>query len=117
MEKDKTISATEPKARGGKREGAGRKKGSKDQVSIKNLLESLYSKTNGKHYEDLLIADFLDARERKDQQLIMKYHQLILQKVMTSLNRIEVTEGEDVIAAKKLAFADALSKLTQVIKD
>lgn len=94
----------------------GRKKGSKDQVSIKNLLESLYSKTNGKHYEDLLIADFLDARERKDQQLIMKYHQLILQKVMTSLNKIEVTESADAVEAKKLAFADALTKLTSAMK-
>lgn len=114
MEKEKEQPKTG--ARGGKREGAGRKKGSKDQVNIQNLLASLYDKTGGKHYEDVLIADFLEARDRQDHQLIMKYHQLILQKVMTSLNKIEVTESADAVEAKKLAFADALSKLTTAMK-
>lgn len=115
MEKENDIAKT-PGKRGGRREGSGRKKGSKDQVTIKSLLEGLYTKTNGQHYEDILIADFLAARQNKDQQLIIKYHQLILQKVMSSLAKIEVTDTADAVAAKKLAFEEALNKLTTAIK-
>jgi hypothetical protein len=35
---------------------------------------------------------------------------------MNSLAKIEVTEGEDAIEAKKQAFAEALAKLTGVNK-
>ena len=99
---------------GGKRTGAGRPKGAKDQVSIKGLLETLHAKTGGKDYEELLVADFLDARTNGDTALTMKYHQLILQKVMTSLSKIEVTESGEVLQGKQLAFAEALLKLTSV---
>jgi hypothetical protein len=36
---------------------------------------------------------------------------------MNSLAKIEVTDSADAIAAKQLAFADALAKLTGVKKD
>ena len=101
---------------GGKRKGAGRPAGSKDQVSKKGLLETLYARTGGQDYEELLVADFLEARQRGDSQLTMKYHQLILQKVMTSLAKIEVVEPADVIESKQAAFAEALAKLTNALQ-
>ena len=101
-------------AKGGYRPNAGRPKGSKDNVTIKHLLENIYKQTSGKDYEELLIEDFLQARAQDDKQTVIKYHNLILSKVMNTLTKIEVNEPADAIAAKQLAFAEALAKLTGV---
>lgn len=103
--------------RGGYRAGAGRKKGSRDQVSIRSLLETLDKQTGGRDYEELLVEDFLASRNEGDKQTTLKYHNLILNKVMNSLAKIEVTDSQDAIAAKQAAFADALAKLTGIKND
>lgn len=103
--------------RGGARPNAGRPKGSTEQVTIDGLLLALKDKSGGKPYEALLVEDFLQARTRGDTQLTVKYHNLILNKVMTSLAKIEITEPQDAIEAKQAAFAEALAKLTGFKKD
>jgi len=112
---DKII--TEKKKRGGARPGAGRKKDGKNQLSVADLLETLQLKAGGKTYEDLLVTDFLQARQANDTQLMIKYHNLILNKVMTNMAKIEVTDSAEAIEAKKVIFAEALSKLTGLQKD
>ncbi|CAB4202817.1 hypothetical protein UFOVP1369_41 [uncultured Caudovirales phage] len=114
MEKTKEKKST---GHGGHRKGAGRPKGSRDQVSIKNLLEALDKHTGGQDYEDLLVQDFLQARNNSDTNLTLKYHNLILNKVMSSLAKIEVTDSKDAIEAKQAAFAEALAKLVGVSPD
>lgn len=104
-------------AKGGYRAGAGRPKGSKDNVTIKHLLENIYNQTSGRDYEELLVEDFLQARNQNDKQTVIKYHNLILSKVMNTLTKIEINESADQVEAKKLAFAEALAKLTGVQKD
>lgn len=99
------------KGKGGARPGAGRKPGTKNLVTIDSLLGSLAQKSGGKPYEDMLIEDFFKARQNGDTQLIIKYHNLILNKVLHTLNRIEVEDSQDTIAAKQQAFNDALAKL------
>jgi hypothetical protein len=111
MENTKAKSS---KGHGGIRKGAGRPKGSRDQVSIKNLLEALDKHTGGQDYEELLVQDFLQARNNSDTNLTLKYHNLILNKVMSSLAKIEVTDSKDAIEAKQAAFAEALAKLVGV---
>jgi hypothetical protein len=108
--KDGTVS----KGRGGKREGAGRKLNSKGQLSVVGLLDALKTKAKGKEYEDMLVEDFLKARDGNDHNLTLKYHNLLLSKLMNTLAKIEVTEGQDAIEAKKQAFAEALAKLTGI---
>jgi hypothetical protein len=103
--------------RGGAKPGAGRPKGSTEQVTISGLLASLKAQANGKNYEELLIEDFLGARNRGDSQLTVKYHNLILNKVMNSLTKVEVTDSSDAVEAKQQAFAEALSKLTGIKQD
>jgi len=103
--------------RGGAKPGAGRPKGSTEQVTIGGLLATLKAQANGKNYEDLLVEDFLKARINGDSQLTVKYHNLILNKVMNTIAKIEVTDSQDQIEAKKLAFAEALAKLTQMPKE
>jgi|TARA_R110000751_G_C13477646_1_gene447417 hypothetical protein len=103
--------------RGGARPGAGRPKGARDQVSIQSLLEALNDQTGGLDYESLLVADFLQCRMQNDKQTTLKYHNLILNKVMNSLTKIEVTDSKEAIEAKQVAFAEALAKLTGVNED
>lgn len=96
---------------GGARPGAGRKPGVKSLVTIESLLTKLEDKSNGKPYEEMLIEDFFKARNAGDTQLIIKYHNLILNKVMHTLNKVEVNDSTDAIEAKQKAFSDALAKL------
>lgn len=103
--------------RGGARPGAGRPKGSKNIVSIESLLTSLHEQSGGQDYESLLVADFLQCRMQGDKQTTLKYHNLILNKVMNSLAKIEVTDSKEAIEAKQVAFAEALAKLTGVNED
>jgi len=103
-----------PKKKGGARPGAGRPKGGTNQVSINSLLESLEKKTNGKRYEEILMEDFIKARTNNDSQLVIKYHNLILNKLMTHVTKIEVTDSQETIDAKQLAFSEALAKLTGI---
>ena len=97
--------------RGGARPGAGRKPGSKDNVTIKHLLEVLDAKSGGHSYEELLVEDFLTARLNNDTQLMLKYHNLLGNKLFTTLNKIEVVNTEDAVTAKQAAFTDAMSRL------
>jgi hypothetical protein len=114
--KEKISTKAEPnlKSHGGYRPGCGRKLGSKDAITISGLLDQVFTQAQGRDYEELLIEDFMKARLNNDSATIIKYHNLILSKVMNSLAKVEVTDSTDAIAAKQLAFADALSKLTGV---
>jgi len=112
MEKEKDQA--KKKGAGGARPGAGRPVGSKSHITIEGLLNQVQSQTRGKDYEELLIQDFLEARDGHNKELLLKYHNLILNKVMNSLAKIEVTDSADAVEAKKLAFADALAKLAGV---
>jgi hypothetical protein len=116
----KTEKQSSPKAgvsHGGARPGAGRKKGQAAQITIDGLLQQVTKQTKGSNYEALLVADFLEARDSHDKQLLLKYHNLILNKVMSSLAKIEVSDNADAIESKKAAFADALAKLTGLQED
>jgi hypothetical protein len=99
---------------GGARKNAGRPKGSKNTISVASLLEQVQKQSNGEDYEELLIKDFMDARNSHNKDLLLKYHNLILNKVMNTLARVEVNEGVDAVEAKKAAFAEALAKLTGI---
>ena len=120
MEKKKVVSKTTGKivsAKGGARKGAGRPKGGTNQVSVNGLLEALEKKTNGVNYETILMEDFINARNDNDKQLVIKYHNLILNKLMTHVAKIEITDSQDAIDMKQKIFAEALAKLTGIKKD
>lgn len=116
-EKAKRVYTKKSPTRGGARKGSGRPKGSTEQVTIDGLLTALKEKSGGKPYEALLVEDFLTARNNNDSQLTVKYHNLILNKVMVHMAKIEVTDSQESIEAKQLAFSEALAKLTGIKKD
>lgn len=107
----------EKKKHGGSRPGSGRKKNSTEQITVKGLMTSLAQRSGGKQYQDLLVEDFLAARAASDKNLVMKYHQLILNKVMSTLATVEITDSQANIEAKQQAFADALAKLVEISKE
>lgn len=106
-----TTSTTPKKKHGGYRANAGRPKASKDQITIHGLLNEIGLRAAGRSYEQLLVEDFLLARSRQDHQMVVKYHHLILNKVMNTLTRVEIEDSVDVLEAKKLAFSQALAQL------
>lgn len=102
--------------RGGHRPGAGRPKGRTATITIQGLLDEINHQT-GVDYDEVLVTDFQTARSRGDHHLVMKYHNLILNKVMNTLTKIEITDSAEVLDAKKAAFAEALHKLTGIKVD
>ena len=108
------LSTDKKSNRGGARPGAGRPKGSRDRVTVQGLLETLHIKTGGQTYEELLLDDFLAARLADDRMLTLKYHNLIMNKLVSDKVSIDVNESEDIIAARRLAFDQAVQSLTNV---
>jgi hypothetical protein len=106
---------TEKKStRGGRRANSGRPKGSKDAVTIKGLLDALEAKSPNQSYEEMLVEDFLNIRRRGDSKMTIKYHNLILNKVLASKVSIDVTESPEVLENKRRAFAEALANLANL---
>jgi hypothetical protein len=99
------------KRRGGARPGSGRKPGSPNKIHAPKLLEAIERQAAGS-YEEILVADFLEARKRKDYNLVQRYHNLILNKVMGTRQQVEVELHTDV-TAKQAAFQAALAELTR----
>jgi hypothetical protein len=110
MEKEKKS------GHGGAREGAGRRKGTTDRVTIAGLLEAVQNKANGKCYMEQLAEDFQAARVAKDTNLTMKYHNLILNKVAATLTNLEVTDSTEAVANKEAAFLKAIDLIQTVAK-
>jgi hypothetical protein len=106
-----TKEDTKLKGKGGAGRGQGRPKGGSNSVTVKGLLDALETRTGGATYEEILMEDFVTARLNNDQQLVVKYHNLILNKLMTHVAKIEITDSQETINMKQAAFADALAKL------
>ena len=102
----------QPSTHGGARAGAGRPRGSTNAVTVQGLLGAI-DIAAGRPYIELLAEDFTHARAN-DRALAQKYHHLIMSKVAATLAAVEVTDSEDAVEAKRQAFAEALTALTQV---
>ena len=102
--------------RGGARPGAGRPKGTRNRITVQDLLEAIENNT-GTSYESLLVQDFLQARQGNDNHLVHKYHNLISNKILTTLNSVEVTESQDAVLQKQAAFAEAIAQITGISKE
>ena len=109
MKESKKSEVKPGPGRGGRRANAGRPKGTTDRVTIAGLLGAIED-TNGQTYLEILAQDFAAARTH-DKNLTQKYHHLILNKVAATLTNVEVTESEDQVTAKALAFKEALDRL------
>jgi hypothetical protein len=99
--------------RGGARPGAGRPPGTRNRVTVQDLLAAIDHRA-GVPYEELLIEDFLTARAGNDNHLTHKYHTLISNKILSTLNTVEVQDTADAVAQKQAAFAEAIAQIASI---
>lgn len=99
--------------RGGARAGAGRPRGARNRVTVQDLLTAIDNQT-GQPYENLLISDFLAARAGNDNHLTHKYHTLISNKILNTLNTVEVQDSQAAVEQKRQAFAEAIAQIAGI---
>jgi hypothetical protein len=100
-------------SRGGARPGAGRPKGSTDKLTSKLLLETCHQ-VIGKPFEVSLLEGYRDTIINGDARNRATYEKMLLDKVSSSLIEAEITDSEDSVAIKALAFQEALAKLASL---
>jgi hypothetical protein len=100
---------------GGVREGSGRKPGSTQKLSAKEILAAIEATANGTPYEVILANDFLQARYGDDKHLVAKYHQLILSKVIA--DKVDITSNGQSIAPTLTFAKSELPDYTEQVID
>lgn len=85
-----------PKIHGGKRPGAGRKKGAIQKLSGSELLKQI-QRTTGKRFEQLLAEHYKRAYEEQDWLAVRDYEKTILAKVVA--DRVDMTTNGESINA------------------
>lgn len=111
-EKDSTQSSAESavkKAWGGARPGAGRPKGSTDKVTARHILETA-ERIIGKPLIESVMEGYRDTILDGDRKHRTIYEKMLVDKVATTLFDVEVTEDEDLLSAKRAAFAEAMAQ-------
>ena len=103
-------------SRGGARPGAGRPKGTKDLISLGQILGALEDKFD-EDYADTLARHFKDAEDRGDKGAILKYHALILSKVAPTLLDVTgtVEHVDATVEGRQVAFLKALESIGQTM--
>ena len=116
-EKDSSLSTTpEPKTHGGARPGAGRPRGSTDKVTARFILERAEA-IIGKPLMDSVLEGYRDTILDGDRKHRTIYEKMLVDKVATTLFDVEVTESEDMLEAKRSAFAAALAAVATEIQN
>ena len=112
-EKDSTQS-TEPteKKWGGARAGAGRPKGSTDKVTARFILETA-ERVIGKPLIESVMEGYLETILDGDRRHRTIYEKMLVDKVASNLFDVEVTEDQDVVQAKREAFAAAIAQVME----
>lgn len=114
MENNKNNSTTvKSTGRGGKRAGAGRKKGGKNKLNLsttQTIVDLIYDKT-GLEYAELFVDDFLRSRD-VDKALAHKYHLLLSSKIMPTLSAVAVENDDNTVDQRMMAFAHALKTIS-----
>ena len=98
---------------GGARPGAGRPRGSGNRVNLEDLMQDLELETNMPFTQRLAI-NYQAAIVRADWGRVENYDRAFLNKLVGDRQHIEVTDSEDTVEAKRVAFVEALTALAQV---
>ena len=107
------IKKSNPTGHGGARPGAGRPRGSGNRVNLEDLMMDLELEANMPFTQRLAI-NYSAAISREDWARVENYDRAFLNKLVGDRQQIEVTDSADAVEAKRAAFADALTALTQV---
>ena len=110
-ENDSNSNNTEKGTWGGAREGAGRKKGSTNKVSARQILEEAERILN-KPLIVSLLEGYRDTIDEGDRKHRVVYERMLLDKVATQLLDVEVTDSEQSLEARRQIFAEAIAQIT-----
>ncbi len=86
----------QPKQRGGKRPGSGRKKGMLQKLSGSEILKQI-QRTTGKRFEELLAEHYKLAYTMQDWNAVRDYEKTILSKVVS--DKVDITTNGESINA------------------
>jgi hypothetical protein len=112
-EKDSTHSTeTAEKKWGGARAGAGRPRGSTDKVTARFILETA-ERVIGKPLIESVMEGYLETILDGDRRHRTIYEKMLVDKVASNLFDVEVTEDQDVVQAKREAFAAAIAQVME----
>ena len=101
---------------GGAREGAGRRKGSTNKLSARQILESA-EQILDKPLIISLLEGYQDTILDGDRKHRVLYEKMLLDKVATQLLDVEVTDSEESIEARRKVFAEAIAQITTKNQD
>ena len=100
---------------GGVRPGSGRPAGVKNRLSAKTILDAVQA--IDKPFVEGFAEDYVKARMGDDPHLVLKYQQMIMNKVVADKVEIDVTDQGRLLEAKKEAFKAALEHFQKNIID
>jgi hypothetical protein len=110
MTTEQTTEQTVEKGRnGGVRPGAGRPKGSPNKITGSTLLAEIEKRDVP--FAQGLAEDYIAARQTDDRHLVLKYQQMIMNKVIADKVEIDVTDQNRLLEAKRDAFRAALEHM------
>ena len=94
---------------GGVRPGAGRPKGSPNKITGSTLLAAIAERDVP--FAQGLAEDYIAARSGDDRHLVLKYQQMIMNKVIADKVEVDVTDQNRLLEAKREAFRAALEHM------
>lgn len=100
------TSTTEKRTKGGAQIGAGRKKGSSNKISATQILSAIKD-TIGCSFETQLAMNYQTAISQNDLNVIAKYDQMFVSKLVTEVQTIDVTSGGNQLQGSSLVFVTA----------
>jgi len=100
---------------GGAREGAGRKPGSTQKLTAKDLLAQCEI-TVGRPFAVSLMEGYRDSILAGDSKTRVTYEKIIVDKVATTMFDVEVEDRGDSVSAKETAFLEAIKSVLNINK-
>jgi hypothetical protein len=104
-----SVTEAVKRAWGGARPGSGRPKGSTDKLTARHILETA-ERIIGKPLIESVMEGYRDTILDGDRRHRTIYEKMLVDKVATTLFDVEVTEDEDLLSAKRQAFAEAMAQ-------
>ena len=95
---------------GGARPGAGRPKGSTALITARTLVDAIEQHSR-KPFEQLVAEGYQKTIDENNNKMRLEYERMILGKVVSDRVAVDVTNTEEVVAAKQLSFDEALASL------
>ena len=99
--------------RGGARANSGRKPNTPNRYSMEGLMASIQAHT-GRPFSEQVASNYAAAIERGDWGGVRDYDRVLLGKLVADKQQVETVNAEEVVDAKREAFAHALQALNNI---